>query len=149
MTKFSDYGPHDSPYCGARKKQPLYPGETCRRPAGWGTVHAGVGRCKLHGGATQHAHGRYSKVQQHHLDAVRYQMTRYSIRTIVDTLTILIVDEVRRREVLIDVFEAAGLATRDEWPPLRDSEHPDTERDSDLSQGGPALGRSRSRAHAS
>lgn len=24
----------------------------CKRPAGWGTEHAGVGRCKLHGGCT-------------------------------------------------------------------------------------------------
>lgn len=36
-------------YCGAKKKQG--PG-TCTRPAGWGTTHAGVGRCKLHGGST-------------------------------------------------------------------------------------------------
>lgn len=26
---------------------------TCRRPAGWGTDHAGVGRCKMHLGSTQ------------------------------------------------------------------------------------------------
>ena len=38
---------HD--FCGSRKKQ----GEgTCTRPAGWGTSHAGSGKCKLHGGAT-------------------------------------------------------------------------------------------------
>lgn len=24
----------------------------CRRPAGWGTTHPGIGRCKLHGGST-------------------------------------------------------------------------------------------------
>ena len=37
----------DSRYCGGKKKQ----GEgTCTRPAGWGTDHAGAGRCKLHGG---------------------------------------------------------------------------------------------------
>jgi hypothetical protein len=35
--------------CGARKKN----GEgDCRRPAGWGTDHAGEGPCKLHGGST-------------------------------------------------------------------------------------------------
>ncbi len=40
---------HDKPKCGAKKRQ----GEgCCRRPAGWGTDHPGVGRCKLHGGAT-------------------------------------------------------------------------------------------------
>lgn len=36
-------------YCGGPKRQ----GEgTCTRPAGWGTPHPGVGRCKLHGGST-------------------------------------------------------------------------------------------------
>lgn len=36
-------------YCGGAKRQ----GEgTCTRPAGWGTTHPGVGRCKLHGGST-------------------------------------------------------------------------------------------------
>ncbi|MFJ8309816.1 MULTISPECIES: hypothetical protein [unclassified Streptomyces] len=39
----------DSRYCGAQRKQ--QPG-TCTRPAGWGTDHAGAGRCKLHGGST-------------------------------------------------------------------------------------------------
>lgn len=34
--------------CGARKRS----GGTCGRPAGWGTTHAGWGRCKLHGGST-------------------------------------------------------------------------------------------------
>lgn len=34
--------------CGARKKD----GERCRRPAGWGTGHKGVGQCRAHGGNT-------------------------------------------------------------------------------------------------
>lgn len=44
---------HDSPgapannYCNANRKQNRGP---CTRPAGWGTDHAGYGRCKLHGG---------------------------------------------------------------------------------------------------
>jgi len=33
--------------CGGKKKQG---GGTCTQPAGWGTPHAGSGRCKLHGG---------------------------------------------------------------------------------------------------
>lgn len=36
--------------CGAPKRQA--PGGPCTRPAGWGTDHAGVGSCKLHGGST-------------------------------------------------------------------------------------------------
>lgn len=34
--------------CGAKNRQ----GKPCTRPAGWGTDHNGVGRCKHHGGAT-------------------------------------------------------------------------------------------------
>lgn len=37
------------PLCGAKKRQGS---GTCARPAGWGTDHAGAGRCKLHGGST-------------------------------------------------------------------------------------------------
>ena len=35
--------------CGARRKQAT---TQCRRPAGWGTLHPGAGRCKLHAGST-------------------------------------------------------------------------------------------------
>ena len=48
------------PRCGARKKQG--PGR-CTQKAGWGTVHVGQGKCKLHGGATPIKHGRYSKIK--------------------------------------------------------------------------------------
>jgi hypothetical protein len=37
-------------FCGAKKRQAE---GTCTRPSGWGTTHAGWGRCKLHGGSTQ------------------------------------------------------------------------------------------------
>lgn len=37
----------DKPLCGAKKRG----GGNCRRPAGWGTDHVGVGACKLHGGS--------------------------------------------------------------------------------------------------
>lgn len=47
MTAATGDGSRDKRYCGGKKKQ----GEgTCTRPAGWGTDHAGSGRCKLHGG---------------------------------------------------------------------------------------------------
>ena len=35
------------PLCGGEKRK----GGKCGRPAGWGTVHPGVGTCKLHGGS--------------------------------------------------------------------------------------------------
>jgi len=50
--------------CGAKTKGD---GEPCKRPAGWGTDHPGVGRCKLHGGATPVKHGLYSKYTEHRL----------------------------------------------------------------------------------
>jgi len=34
--------------CGGKTRA----GSACTRPAGWGTPHAGTGRCKLHGGST-------------------------------------------------------------------------------------------------
>lgn len=39
-------------FCGAKNRA----GNPCQRPAGWGTDHAGYGRCKLHGGS--HKNGR-------------------------------------------------------------------------------------------
>lgn len=49
MTPPSGGDGRDSKHCGAKKRQ----GEgTCTRPAGWGTDHVGIGRCKLHGGRT-------------------------------------------------------------------------------------------------
>lgn len=36
--------------CGARKRQE--PHDACKRPAGWGTDHVGVGSCRYHGGAS-------------------------------------------------------------------------------------------------
>lgn len=47
-TPAAEVAGHDSRLCGARKKG----GGTCRRPAGWGTDHAGSGTCKLHLGST-------------------------------------------------------------------------------------------------
>ncbi|MFD0405608.1 hypothetical protein [Kitasatospora sp. NPDC127116] len=41
----------DKPVCGAKTRQEQS-AENCGLPAGWGTDHPGVGRCKLHGGKT-------------------------------------------------------------------------------------------------
>lgn len=52
---------HSYPICGAQKSQ----GEgVCTRPAGWGTDHAGEGRCKLHGGSNPIKTGRYSTINR-------------------------------------------------------------------------------------
>lgn len=42
----------DKPKCGAKTRQPESSG-SCQRPAGWGTDHAGIGHCRLHGGNTK------------------------------------------------------------------------------------------------
>jgi hypothetical protein len=104
--------PYDTadPYCGARKRQPTYPGETCWRPAGWGTWHPGCGKCKLHGGARRYKHGLYSRVVRTHiLPSVARQLARYSISTLVTILSVRIPDDERRLEVLELVLNETGL----------------------------------------
>jgi hypothetical protein len=49
--------------CGAKTRA----GTPCNRPAGWGTNHVEVGKCKLHGGATPIKHGLYSKYTKNKL----------------------------------------------------------------------------------
>jgi hypothetical protein len=104
--------PYDSwgKYCGARKRQPSFPGETCKRPAGWGTWHPAVGRCKLHGGARRYKHGFYSRVLRNHLmPSVKKQLAEYSIQQLYTILRARIFDDDRLNEVLWIVFEEAGL----------------------------------------
>lgn len=33
----------------------------CKKPSGWGTLHNGTGRCKLHGGNNKSSHGLYAR----------------------------------------------------------------------------------------
>lgn len=55
-------------YCNARTRNGNGgEGGHCRHEAGWGTDHAGIGRCKLHGGASPTRHGLYSHVTKHRL----------------------------------------------------------------------------------
>jgi hypothetical protein len=52
----------DKQFCNAqRSKQPK--GVLCTRPAGWGTDHPGVGKCKRHGGSTENHRKAAAKVQ--------------------------------------------------------------------------------------
>jgi hypothetical protein len=71
MTGAENTGGHDR-YCGANKRQ----GEgCCKRPAGWGTDHPGMGRCKLHGGSTPD-HKNAAKVEIARRAVVTYGLPR-------------------------------------------------------------------------
>lgn len=50
--------------CGADTKQSEAKYPSCHRPAGWGTDHAGAGKCKLHGGASIVKSGRYATMDR-------------------------------------------------------------------------------------
>lgn len=52
MTHSDSGADHDSRKCGGKRRAADSGGAPCTRPAGWGTDHAGTGRCKLHGGST-------------------------------------------------------------------------------------------------
>jgi hypothetical protein len=55
--------------CGGRKRDGS--GNTCTRPAGWGTDHPGIGSCKLHGGSTPN-HKTAARVEQARRDVATY-----------------------------------------------------------------------------
>lgn len=54
----------DSRHCGGKLRgEPRDDGRThCTRPAGWGTTHPGIGKCKLHGGSTRN-HAKFAEVE--------------------------------------------------------------------------------------
>ena len=100
----------DSSHCGAKKRQPDFPGQTCRRPAGWGTRHVGFGRCKLHGGATPYRHGRYSTIMRDViLPDLRSKMGVYFIIELRTAVANLIPDVVRREELVRAIVKESGL----------------------------------------
>lgn len=58
---------------------------TCRRPAGWGTAHVGVGRCKLHFGNTRESNNKAVEVKFER--AVKTAIGKLEITPIMDPLT--------------------------------------------------------------
>lgn len=59
---------YPGPKCGGNKRQ----GEgVCTQAAGWGTSHPGIGKCKLHGGATE-SHQTAAAVTQAKRDVVLF-----------------------------------------------------------------------------
>ncbi len=89
--------------CGARKRQGV---GTCRRPAGWGTSHVGVGCCKLHGGATRN---QTLSAQNEIVDAgVRAILQRETLTPISDPLNqlqILAAEVIRIKDIFADKVE--------------------------------------------
>lgn len=71
-TDDTGYG-HGKPKCGAKLSKGK-PG-TCRRPAGWGTEHVGIGACKLHGGKTS-SHIKAAKTEQARRDVELFAARR-------------------------------------------------------------------------
>lgn len=70
----------------------------CGRPAGWGTGHPGIGRCKLHGGSTQ-SHQQAAE-REMAKDAVR----RFALPRDVDPFDALM-EEIARTAGVIDLLE--------------------------------------------
>lgn len=74
----------ESKWCGAKKRDGS---GTCRRPAGWGTPHPGIGRCKLHGGSSP-THVRNANDQI--LDRrVREELAKLDVAPVDDPLSVL------------------------------------------------------------
>lgn len=48
---------------------------TCTRPAGWGTDHVGIGRCKLHGGSTP-SHVKAATIEKATREVARLGLSR-------------------------------------------------------------------------
>lgn len=68
-------------------------GGQCTQAAGWGTDHAGFGRCKLHGGATPN--GTKSAERERDEQAAEQAISRYGLPRTVDPATALL-EEVYR-----------------------------------------------------
>lgn len=97
-----------SPFCGGSTRGAGNEGNTCRRPAGWGTPHPGWGRCKLHGGSTP------TGVRAVAIEQARQVAQLYSAPRTVHPLDGLL-EEYYRTAGLVDSYEAmcAGLTPRE------------------------------------
>lgn len=94
-----------SPFCqGKRRGSEEDRGKLCRRPAGWGTSHPGIGRCKLHGGSTP------TQVAGASLASARETAQLYAAPRTIHPLDGLM-EEYYRTAGLVDSYEAmcAGL----------------------------------------
>jgi hypothetical protein len=101
MTAAAEPEGHD--LCGATGRQS---GKPCRRPAGWGTDHPGVGTCKLHLGSTTTHRRRAAAVMterrvQHELGALLEELELDA--TGIDPLFVLD-EQMRRANAMVTVL---------------------------------------------
>jgi hypothetical protein len=75
MTESSVITRYDDHRCGSKQRRR---DGTCTLPAGWGTDHVGVGRCKLHGGNTP------SQVANARTEQARRAVATYGLPVAVD-----------------------------------------------------------------
>jgi hypothetical protein len=102
--------------CGSKTRNPATENEYCQRPAGWGTSHAGVGRCKLHGGSKMMKPSRYSKLWRGRMKDIATQVIEQDDTDPLDLLAELEVQRVLL-SVLIDRLQpGAAPVILDESP---------------------------------
>jgi hypothetical protein len=96
--------------CGAKTRS----GSPCQKGAGWGTDHAGEGRCKLHGGASPIRSGRYSVITRDSIrDLVEHFESDESPLDVLPELAhvrALLSDFINRYEEIVDALMAWNAA---------------------------------------
>lgn len=100
----------DDRHCGAKTRA----GTPCRRPAGWGTDHAGHGRCKLHGGNTPNGrkHGARLGVEARMRDLVaEYRPDAADLDPVAGLLEVVASTWAMRRALELLVGELAPFGT--------------------------------------
>jgi hypothetical protein len=101
--------------CGAKTRS----GGHCAKPAGWGTKHQGIGRCRLHGGNSP-THNRSAERAQAAAAVATYGLPRE-----VDPHTALL-EELHRTAGIVAWLSAqvGELAENEVHGPVGDGEHP-------------------------
>jgi hypothetical protein len=87
--------------CGAKTRGH----STCQQPAGWGTDHVGVGKCKLHGGASTHP--TYKRRMNELLTerAAQAEIVRLKLHADVDNPKAVLLEELRRSVGMVRYLE--------------------------------------------
>lgn len=106
MARQASSGEASKPKCGARlSKDGKQTGKLCARPSGWGTDHAGYGRCKFHGGST--TNGRKYAAEQLAGEIVERRRTEVALfggRSVVNPHDVLL-EELSRSHALVRNIE--------------------------------------------